>query len=566
MRLAANGTPEARNILFGLAENPAIEISVRADAIAGLSQPDESNLPRLIKLAEAPVTAIREEALRSLRYSKLSEAQQVRLQQIKKKNPESGDLVMAAIQPESIAKGRPLNSDTAAWQGRLDAIQQPVDLDSGRRVFHHAQVGTCSKCHRHLGRGSVVGPDLSAVSNVGDSSRLLRSILQPSQDVDPQYFPRMLITDDGRAFTGIMLRDGGGGNEVYRDKTGRERVFKTAAITERKELHTSMMPDGLVDTLTDRELRDLIAFMDNRPEDSATSSETDNNSSFNGTWFLDFADGYGGWLKVVEGADGLSAKLMWRVGSAKPVQKVERVGESLVLTRNRKSKKARYIANVENDTIRVKLESADQMAVGRRCPPMPPHPNLSAIRFGDPVELFNGQNLTGWQLQPKDARHGWRAENGELINETPKSDFSAYGEFGNLRTIPTFGDCKVHIEFNIGKARNSGVYIRGLYEAQVVDRDSPMQGINGPGAIFGRVAPSSNAGLSGGEWQTYDIMLVDRHMTVRLNGKLVIDNQPVEGATGGALFGDVMREGPLYLQGDHTSVRYRNIRLSPRIK
>ena len=246
-----------------------------------------------------------------------------------------------------------------------------------------------------------------------------------------------------------------------------------------------------------------------------------------------------------------------------------------MLTRNKKSKQARYIANVENGNIRIKLESADQNAVaqfesldgeGRRCPPMPPRPNLSSIRFDDPIELFNGQNLTGWQLQPEGAQHGWRAENGELINETPKSDFSAYGEFGNLRTVRTFGDCQVHIEFNVEKSRNSGVYIRGLYEAQVVDRDSPMQGINGPGAIFGRVAPSTNAGLPGGEWQTYDIMLVDRHMTVRLNGKLVIDNQPVEGATGGALFGDVMREGPLYLQGDHTSVRYRNIRLSPRIK
>ena len=389
------------------------------------------------------------------------------------------------MEPENIAKNRPSTSDTAAWQRRLDAVRQPVNLEAGRRTFHHAQVGTCSKCHRHFGRGSVVGPDLSAVSNVGDASRILRSILQPSQDVDPQYFPRMLITDDGHAFTGIMLRDGGGGNEVYRDNTGRERVFKTANITERKELHTSMMPDGLVDTLTDRELRDLIAFMDKRPEQGVEPEQEEDNSAFNGTWFLDFADGYGGWLQVVEDTDGLSAKLMWRVGSAKPVQQVKLVDKSLVLKRNRKSGKAIFVANVVNDTISVKLEGTDQVAVGRRCPPMPQRPNLAEIQFGDSVELFNGRNLTGWQLQPKDARNGWRVEKGELINETPKADFSAYGEFGNLRTTQTFGDCKVHIEFNIGKHRNSGIYIRGLYEAQVVDRDSPMQGISGPGAIFG---------------------------------------------------------------------------------
>ena len=564
--LAANGTPEARKILFELAENPTIELSVRADAIAGLSQPVALNLPRLIELAESPTRAIREEALRSLRYSKLSEEQWARLQHVKKNHPDSDDLIIAAMEPENIAKNRPSTSDTAAWQRRLDAVRQPVNLEAGRRTFHHAQVGTCSKCHRHFGRGSVVGPDLSAVSNVGDASRILRSILQPSQDVDPQYFPRMLITDDGHAFTGIMLRDGGGGNEVYRDNTGRERVFKTANITERKELHTSMMPDGLVDTLTDRELRDLIAFMDKRPEQGVEPEQEEDNSAFNGTWFLDFADGYGGWLQVVEDTDGLSAKLMWRVGSAKPVQQVKLVDKSLVLKRNRKSGKAIFVANVVNDTISVKLEGTDQVAVGRRCPPMPQRPNLAEIQFGDSVELFNGRNLTGWQLQPKDARNGWRVEKGELINETPKADFSAYGEFGNLRTTQTFGDCKVHIEFNIGKHRNSGIYIRGLYEAQVVDRDSPMQGISGPGAIFGRIAPSTNAGLPGGEWQTYDLTLVERHMTVRLNGQLVIDNQPVEGATGGALFGDVMRDGPLYLQGDHTSVRYRNVRLSPRIK
>ncbi len=100
---------------------------------------------------------------------------------------------------------------------------------------------------------------------------------------------------------------------------------------------------------------------------------------------------------------------------------------------------------------------------------------------------------------------------------------------------------------------------RGLYEAQVVDRDSPMQGISGPGAIFGRIEPSHNAGLPGDQWQSYDIILVDRHLTVRLNDQTVIDNQPVAGCTGGSLFGDVSRDGPVYLQGDHTSVRYRNL-------
>jgi hypothetical protein len=571
--LAAKQSDNARELLFKFAEDPSIKLAIRADAIAGLSQPSAENLPRLILLAKSNDREVREEAIRSLRYCKLNADQRTEIQAIGKLHPQSADLVHAALRPEKIGKDRPAFSETAAWQDRLNEIQQPVNLAAGRRIFHHAQVGTCSKCHRHRGRGSVVGPDLSAVSNAGSPDRILRSILQPSRDVDPQYFPRMLITEDGHIFTGIMLRDGGGGNEVYRDNTGRERVFKTANIIERKELHTSMMPEGLVDTLTDRELRDLIAFMNEQPDRMLVTNRNtpktyapEKIAPFLGTWFLDFKDGYGGWLEITQNQDGLLADLMWRVGSAKPVGKIELVGDSLVLTRSRKSKKMTYLVTVKNGAITVMSEATDEIGQGRKCPPMPARPNLAKVRFGKPIQLFNGHNLSGWQLQPKDAQNGWRVENGELTNETPKSDFSAYGVFGNLRTTRTFGDCKVHIEFNIGKQRNSGVYVRGLYEAQVVDRDSPMQGINGPGAIFGRIAPTLNAGLPGGQWQTYDLTLVDRHMTVRLNGKLVIDNQPVRGATGGALFGDVMRDGPLYLQGDHTSVRYRNVMLSPRLE
>src|SRR5437870_4458942 len=61
------------------------------------------------------------------------------------------------------------------------------------------------------------------------------------------------------------------------------------------------------------------------------------------------------------------------------------------------------------------------------------------------------------------------------------------------------------------------------------------------------------------EWKTMDITLVDRHVTVILNGTKIIDNQPVLGPTGGALWSDPLRPGPIYLQGDHLAVRYRNM-------
>ena len=146
------------------------------------------------------------------------------------------------------------------------------------------------------------------------------------------------------------------------------------------------------------------------------------------------------------------------------------------------------------------------------------------------------------------------------------ADFGAYGDYGNLITEKKFTDFRLTIEYNVGAKANSGIYLRGMYEAQVVDRDSRMQGIQGPGAIFGRIAPSENAGKAGGEWNRYVLTLVDRHITVELNGKVVIDNQLIEGCTGGGLSADDTAPGPIFLQGDHTNVRYRNISLEPVMK
>ena len=202
--------------------------------------------------------------------------------------------------------------------------------------------------------------------------------------------------------------------------------------------------------------------------------------------------------------------------------------------------------------------------IGKKIPPLPATPpDLSKVRFGHPIRLFNGKDLTGWRPHESDKVNGWHVKDGLLVNSTPKTDFSATGAYANLQTDAVFKDFWLHIEFLIEKDRNSGVYLRGMYEAQVVDRDSRMQGIQGVGAIFGAIAPAKNAGKPGGQWQTYDLTLVNRHITVVLNGEKVIDNQPVRGPTGGAVFTDPTRPGPIYLQGDHTSVAYRDIYLAP---
>ena len=159
---------------------------------------------------------------------------------------------------------------------------------------------------------------------------------------------------------------------------------------------------------------------------------------------------------------------------------------------------------------------------GKRMPPMPPRPDLNRVNFGEPIQLFNGRDLTGWRLSNPKKKSGWRVMDGVLTNSTPKTDFSAYGDHGNLRTNQECEDFQLSIEYNVPSGGNSGIYLRGMYEVRVVDRDSKMQGINGPGAVFGRITPSTNAGKPGGEWNRYELTLVDRHITVVLRSRAEI--------------------------------------------
>ncbi len=300
-----------------------------------------------------------------------------------------------------------------------------------------------------------------------------------------------------------------------------------------------------------------------------------------GDWSLDLATDEPAWLKVelVDGEPVVHMRV--HVQSAGPHKiieakdgrltfpmKIKREGEDgpKVTTNivNVGMKRGKLDGVITNDGLEAPYGRI--AFTGKRFPPMPKRPDLSKVRFGHPIPLFNGKDLTGWRLYDPQKKNGWRVVDGLLSNETPKTDFGSTGSYGNLQTEAVFDDFWLHIEFKIEANRNSGVYLRGMYEAQVVDRDSRMQGLQGVGSIFGRIAPSENAGRTPGEWQSYDITLVDRHVTVVLNGVTVIDNQPVGGPTGGAVHTDPTEPGPIHLQGDHTSVKYRNIYLAPVVR
>jgi 3-keto-disaccharide hydrolase len=119
---------------------------------------------------------------------------------------------------------------------------------------------------------------------------------------------------------------------------------------------------------------------------------------------------------------------------------------------------------------------------------------------------------------------------------------------------------------NVPLHGNSGVYLRGIYEVQVADTyGRPLDSHNMAG-VYSRITPTASAEKPAGQWQTMNITLLDRHVTVELNGQRILDNQPLLGCTGGALSSDEFRPGPIYLQGDHTAVSYRSIVLTPIIK
>jgi len=173
------------------------------------------------------------------------------------------------------------------------------------------------------------------------------------------------------------------------------------------------------------------------------------------------------------------------------------------------------------------------------------------VQWGRPLKLFNGTDLAGWHVVG--GTNQWKAVAGILTN-TQRG--------GNLVTDGSYGDFKLHLEFRYPPSGNSGVYLRGRYEAQIEDSAGRETSTGGLGAIYGFLIPNENAAKGAGEWQTYDITLIGRTVTVALNGREVICRATIPGITGGALDSDEEKPGPIMLQGDHGPVEYRNIVLT----
>ena len=309
----------------------------------------------------------------------------------------------------------------------------------------------------------------------------------------------------------------------------------------------------------------------------------DDAKPFIGNFALTIPGGGAGWLGITEKDGKLAGSILWGGGSVLPVSSVTVDGDTLVVTRVNESKKkdatGKSVVSRDTETIKAKLDG-DKLALttehdrdgkvggksaftGKRIPPVGPAPDLSKVKFGDPIKLFNGTDLAGWKTMG--APSGWGVKDGLMINEAPQEP-GKHKSYANIRTEQEFEDFNLTLEFRVPKGGNSGVYLRGIYEVQVADSFGTKNDPHNCGALYSRILPSENACKPAGEWQTYDITLLERHLTVILNSKKIIDNQAMLGCTGGALWSDEFRPGPLYLQGDHTSIEYRNIVLRPVVK
>jgi hypothetical protein len=266
---------------------------------------------------------------------------------------------------------------------------------------------------------------------------------------------------------------------------------------------------------------------------------------------------YPSWLEFTEAAGGPKVRVVGRVASVHPGEDVKLEGPDLTFTTSEWFEKPTKVTwNVSAYAGRLTgTQKREDGTVGqivglpqarlRRKPP---------AGWSKPEPLFNGKDLAGWESDDSAENH-WKALSGELINEQAGA---------NLRGTRPLTDFQLHIEYNCPNEGNSGIYLRGRYEIQVAyEKPGVNDRFHDMGAVYGFLAPSVEVPRRPGEWESFDVTLVGRLVTVIRNGIRTIDNQEIPGITGGALDSHEGDPGPLYLQGDHTGgMKYRNITVS----
>lgn len=317
-----------------------------------------------------------------------------------------------------------------------------------------------------------------------------------------------------------------------------------------------------------------------------TPISLENNSDENpylGRWALHLPNG-AGWLEVRDEGEYLDADIMWYGGSVVPVNHIYTHEGKLFLNQLAWRSAQRENGRKHRPVYQMVLEGSGDELIGKmvqpdpngkgakttvflatRIPDLPKAPNLSSLKYGKEIKLL-ANGTEGWRLVDPAHSNGWSVEKGVLTNKPVQHEGQEHIHYGNLRTDQTFEDFRLQLKVNVPAGNNSGIYLKGIYEIQVFDSYGKKKDSHHMGALYSRITPSESAERKPGKWQDFDITLCDRHLTVILNGTKIIDNQAIMGVTGGALTADEFVPGPIYLQGDHGEVSYKDIILTPILK
>ncbi len=289
---------------------------------------------------------------------------------------------------------------------------------------------------------------------------------------------------------------------------------------------------------------------------------TDAEERFAGRWDLTIRDSENkqlpSWLELSSQNGVWKANFVGRWGNARPLASVVIKGDSVHFVSPKEEEGSKtdlvFDGRLTGETQTGLAKGPNGIAwtwTGKRAPSLKPPADL---RWDDPVTLFNGGDFSGWTFDNPAKASSWVVEKGCLVNKSAGS---------NIATDGKFQDFQLHIEVNCPTNANSGIYLRGRYEVQVEDDSIQEPPSHHMGAVYGFLAPFPEQPRRPGVWQTFDITLVGRFVTVVQNGQVIISSREIPGITGGALDSNEELAGPIYLQGDHGGIAYRNIVLTP---
>ncbi len=292
------------------------------------------------------------------------------------------------------------------------------------------------------------------------------------------------------------------------------------------------------------------------------SAGTDSSSALKGRWDLTIRDRnkkeYPSWLELTLENGVWKASFVGRWGNARPLPKVNVVGPTIQFVSPKEAEGSKNDLIFEGKLSGNKLsgsavgpDGVDWNWTGKRAPELRPAGN---IKWGKPLVLFNGHDLKGWHFDNPEKGSSWMVKDGSLVNQSAGSNIATDEEFQNF---------KLHVEVNCPSNANSGIYLRGRYEVQVEDDSIQEPPSHHMGAVYGFLAPTPEQPRRPGAWQTFDITLLGRVVTVAQNGRTIIDGKEIPGITGGALDSEEELPGPIYLQGDHGGIAFRNLVLTP---